>query len=993
MIKLRSEHRELSVAALLVLLTVVSSVNARAQTADPPPPAGNSPPAENPTAGAAPTSGGQLEQITVTGYLLPRVGDGPQPVTNYDQDYIQKTGNQTLSDVLQNLPAAVGNFAPNTTTGDSFSPGSASIGLKGLPPNDTLVLVDGLRYPQYPLPQVSTAAIISFVDLNSIPLGAVDRIEILNDGGSATYGTDAIAGVVNLILKNDYQGAEIYNYYGISQRDDDEVYHGYFVSGLTEKFSDTSKLSIIAAVDYYTSSPIMQDDRADTQLNHSIYSYKYPSSLTAYPQYPGQFSDAAGNFYQVIPGTKGPTVTTSDFLINEPPIPDYNDMWYQLQPREDRLGGLVKLSYDVNNWLKFYDSFIIERNEELSSYQNEGAEAPIVFNSGGDTVPAYNPWNPFHIPLIVDSLALNEFGPLRTDTTITTFREVAGATIQLPHGWYLDGNFLYGESDATETVMNEFSVSGLQAALDGTLPGHVGQYFNPFTDQSVSSPNSAFYGDKQLDISVWEDNRTDILQYHVILGGPVIDLPAGSLTVAGGLEYRSESYVQNEDPNSKFGNVANPEFSLAPLSTGKRYIWSIFGELDIPIIGGQWSWPGLRDIDLALSERQDYYSDFGSAAKPKFAFRYKPFNDFTFRMTYSEGFVAPSLPELFGTPLPAEGSVNDPVTGQTGVTVISSTYGNAHLKPENAYTYFIGGVWSPGSSDPEHSWWGWANGFSVYFNWYQIDQHNVIGTLSPQEIVDLSAAGVIIPGNYVIRSPNGQISQVVSTYENLGDSRNNGIEFGIDYVTKEYSWGKLDFDFSASYLYNVSQQTPAGLLPSNAIFYRVFNETDTFQVGPDIKMLASLFYSKTLFGIDTFKTGFTLHYVGSEQDAINSSNNTNPAETLDYPNYVHLIGSWTTLDWQISYKFGQPTEITPETPKPGYDKEGKKIVGEKAIAPAPEGSRWGIRNLIANTTLTFGIDNLFDTAPPYSSDWYQGFDTEETNYIQRYFYISIDKKF
>jgi outer membrane receptor protein involved in Fe transport len=147
-------------------------------------------------------------------------------------------------------------------------------------------------------------------------LGAVDRIEILNHGGSATYGTDAIAGVVNLILKSDYQGADIFNYYGISQRGDHETYHGYLVSGLTEKFSDTSKLSIVTAVDYYTSSPIMQDDRADTQLIHSLYSYKYPSSVSAFPQYPGQFSDAAGNFYQVIPGTKGPTVSTSDFLIN-----------------------------------------------------------------------------------------------------------------------------------------------------------------------------------------------------------------------------------------------------------------------------------------------------------------------------------------------------------------------------------------------------------------------------------------------------------------------------------------------------------------------------------------------------------------------------------------------------------------------------------------------------------------------------------------------------
>jgi outer membrane receptor protein involved in Fe transport len=529
--------------------------------------------------------------------------------------------------------------------------------------------------------------------------------------------------------------------------------------------------------------------------------------------------------------------------------------------------------------------------------------------------------------------------------------------------------------------------------LNGTLPGHIGQFFNPFTDQSVSAVNREFYGDKQLVINIWNDNRTDIFQYHLVAGGPLLDLPSGSVTVAGGLEYRSESYVQNEDPNSKFANVTDFQNALAPLASGKRYIWSIFGELDIPIIGGQWSWPGLRDIDVALSERQDYYSDFGSAAKPKFAFRYKPFNDFTFRMTYSEGFVAPSLPELFASALPAENAVNDPVTGQSGVTVITETLGNARLKPEEAYTYYIGGVWNPGSTDPEHSWWGWAKGFSAYFNWYQIDQHNVIGTLQPQEVVDLTAAGAPPPGSAVIRNATGSITEVISTYENLGDQRNNGIEFGVQYVTKEYNWGKLDFDFSASYLYSVKQQTPVGLSSSGALFYRVLDYTDTFQVGPDFKLLTSLFYSKTVFGIDTFKTGVTLHFTGSELDISNSQNNTNPNATLDAPGYVHLIGSWTTLDWQISYQFGQPAEVNPETPKPGYNKEGKQMVGEKAIAPAPEGSHWGIRNLLANTTLTFGINNVFDTRPPFSSDNYQGYDPGEANFIQRFFFVSIDKKF
>jgi outer membrane receptor protein involved in Fe transport len=406
----------------------------------------------------------------------------------------------------------------------------------------------------------------------------------------------------------------------------------------------------------------------------------------------------------------------------------------------------------------------------------------------------------------------------------------------------------------------------------------------------------------------------------------------------------------------------------------------------------------MRSLELVMSERQDYYSDFGSAAKPKFAIAYKPFNDLTFRVSYSESFVAPSLPQLFTTSgLPAETQVVDPKNPTAGaITTLALTSGNPRLKPENAYMYYAGVIWSPGSTDPDHSPLGWANGFSAYFNWFQLDQHQVFGVLTPQNIVDLGAGAP--PGNTVVRNAQGTITEITNTYLNLGDSRSEGIEAGFTYNSKEYSWGKLDLEYDLSYLYWVSTQTAQGLNPDGSIFYRVFNLTDTANgSAPDIKMQASAFYSKTLFGIDTCRTGLTLHYVGSELDFRNTANGTNPTASFDQgiPGNIHLIGSWTSLDWQISYKFGQPTELTPETPKPGYDKEGKKIVGEKAIAPAPEGARWGWRNLLANTTITFGINNIFDTPAPLAVDnVLSNYDNAGgANDIMRYFWVSIDKKF
>jgi iron complex outermembrane receptor protein len=429
---------------------------------------------------------------------------------------------------------------------------------------------------------VSTSSVTSFVDLNSIPLAAVDRIEILNDGGSATYGSDAIAGVVNVILKNEYNGADITNYYGISQRGDSETYHGSLVAGVSTKLGDTSKLSIVVAFDYFESSPIMSGDRRFANLQHSHLSPKYPDQPNVVPN-AGSYFDDAGNQYTLIPGTRG-IATASDFIINGGSNSDFNLLYQQLVPRETRYGGLVKVNFDVTDYLRFYDYLIVQRNEELSSYQNQG----ICVNL---TIPANNPFNPFRIPLMTGGFnqSLPEFGPFRTDSIIRTVRNVTGATLQLPHGWVIDASFMYGESDGSQVINNNFTTSTLQAALNGTLAGHVGQFFNPFVDESVvGDPNRAFYDALRTNYSL--DNRTDILTWNIHGGGTLIDLCSGSLTVAGGLEYRSEEMIQSNDHTEETNNAADFQ-SPGKLTSGRRYIYSAFGELDIPILGEKWSWP------------------------------------------------------------------------------------------------------------------------------------------------------------------------------------------------------------------------------------------------------------------------------------------------------------------------------------------------------------------------------------------------------------------
>lgn len=187
--------------------------------------------------------------------------------------------------------------------GASFSPSASEVNLYGVGTNSTLVLIDGRRQTSFPFPQNGFQ---SFVDLNSIPLAAVERIEVLKDGASSIYGSDAIAGVVNVILKDEYNGADLTGYYGISQRGDDEVYHVSLVGGISHQFSENSKFNIVATFDYYENSPIDADNRGfSSNVNHSLRGPDLVNNLSFSPPAGNFIGRTSGNLFSVVPGSSG----------------------------------------------------------------------------------------------------------------------------------------------------------------------------------------------------------------------------------------------------------------------------------------------------------------------------------------------------------------------------------------------------------------------------------------------------------------------------------------------------------------------------------------------------------------------------------------------------------------------------------------------------------------------------------------------------------------
>ena len=924
-----------------------------------------------------------LTKVTVTGYAVPRIGDGPEPVTSLDQDFMTKQGDQTVAEVLLRIPQNFAGFTPALNAGNSTAEGGFAVNLYGLGANATLVLIDGRRQAAYPFAQFGTE---SFVDLNSIPSAAVDRIEVLKDGASAIYGSDAVAGVVNIILKDEYQGADLKFYYGSSRRGDDETYHVSAVTGFSEKLGENSTFSILATFDYYEQSPILGEDRSfSSELQHSQFGSYYDQAQTNGTA--GFFGDAAGNTYTVIPGTKGPQITQNDFIVNGGPNSLLTDKNIQLFPREERYGTYIKLKYEPTPWLRLYEEFSYQRNEEINRFY-----ASQVTQADPITVPANNPHNPFGIPLQPLGQTLWEVGPQTQDAVIKTYRTISGATLLLPRNWFVDFSFLYAESDGHAVGSNEVSDSKLNEALAGTLPGYVGQYYNPFVDQGVvGNPNGRLANG--IRITQFQDVRSSLTTWALRAGGELIDLPGGPITLGLGAEYRSDDYISRVDHYTATFDVVGGGAAID--GGGKRYVKSAYYELSIPILGQQWSWPGARSLQIVLSERYDDYSDFGSTEKPKFALLYRPFNDLTLRATYSEGFRAPSLTELHSGTSYAFQNLVDPKNPSLGeASYETRTSGNPHLKAETSYGYYAGAVWSPGSSDPQHSWWGWANGFSAYVEWFQIQKGNQISLLDAQQLLNQESD---FPG-LVVREPNGTIKYVNDPFVNLGQVLVDGLSFGASYQTKEYDWGKIDLEVDCTYVYNHSVQNintnsaiisgfgPIRLQPSP-----VLPEDDSYTL-PDFKSTASFFYTKTWFGIDTFRTGLTLNFTDSEHDVLDNYKGALPNAVVQPNGFVHRIGSFTTLDWQISYEVGHPTEITPQTPAPGFGKDGKKVIGEAAISPKPEQSSSGLRQWLAGSKVTFGINNIFDTPPPFA-DTFVGYDPQTANPIGRFFYFELEKKF
>jgi iron complex outermembrane receptor protein len=797
------------------------------------------------------------EAIVVTGSRIRQNPlDNPSPVITVSNEDLAKTGLSSVADVLQRLPSAAGGLNTkvnnsgnigNPQDGGGVGAGTSEIDLRYMLAKRTLVLVDGMRYVN----ATAASGIPSTVDLNTIPASQIERIEVLQSGQSPLYGTDAIAGVVNIITKSEQEGLRASAQFGTYRQGDGHTQDynvSYGVKGPTT--------SLVFGASYVKQEKVSTADRSISQFpNPGQTSCSDPrggcSSAAVNGRIvfnPGNPSLPAGGSITVrdapltTRGVYDPTLVGGDFraFTTEDRF-NFSPYNYFLTPQE-RYGFWVSAKQELTSNITFRAKMVYNRRNS----QNQAAFLPLFLGPDAgngnllDTVSidATNPYNPFGItlnsgangePATYSFIArrLVEAGQ-RTYTqhvdTMTANASLDGSFHVGSRKFYWDVNAAFGWNDAKQTFTGNVNAAKVAQAL-GPLADCTGDCvpLNVFGGEGSITQAMLDY------ITFTEHDRSSqrMQDYTANLTGDLFDLPAGPVGIAVGYEHRFQAGSFTPDPVIQAGLGADIP---AQAASGKYNSDEFYGELRVPILKDT---PFFKLLEADGAVRHANYSTSGSSTTFTATGLWKPVSDLLLRASYAEGFRAPAIGELFGAQSRADAPIDDPCTNVTGSLWQSSatvrtnciangvpadgsyqepqggqigtlTGGNQALKPETSKTWLFGGVYSP-------SWarGGFARNLSLEVNYYDIKVSNAISAINPQvtlsrcaELGDPSACA------NVVRTPSGIISRVVGLLQNIGSIRTQGLDVSLNYMSPDTGLGFFGLSVNANRLLKYTETFP-----------------------------------------------------------------------------------------------------------------------------------------------------------------------------------------
>lgn len=989
------------------------------------------------TAAANTGSEATAERVVVTGSNIPTAEEvGPNPVDTYRAEDIQKLGVRNSTDLVQKLPGVTGGaIVENISNGGD---GRVEVNLRGILAKETLVLLDGRR-----LANVGFAG--STVDVNTLLLiGLVDHIDVLKDGASAIYGTDAVAGVFNVFYKHKFRGLEMYFSYGntnLGASNDQHEIDAYLLAGTGD-----DKTDIVVYAEYLDRGAIYSRDRdissnADARafggsdirsgnFAGRIGSRQLANGLVAPLNTPGTHpyaTDAAGFAAAgYLPRSSG-AFTNAQLLFNFSALtPSF--------PASDREHFYGSFTRDIcDKWLTVFADFKYDR----TFFDSGLAPAPFsgppdAFNDGSDfvsgnpisatgiTVPTQNAFSPFSggnttvngIGFITGVRYRGVEAGLRTDKITTdnylftggirgSFSDLTSNDIFKT--WGYEAGFRYNRDSRLESFGGIVNVNALRTALLSTDPNTA---FDPF-GRSINGTGIAGRTNRsvldQVFVTTQHAGQTDLTLEDAKIYGDIFNLPAGPLSFALGGEHRKETTRDAPDPLTSSGQTLGAT-NFQP-TRGNRDVWAIYGELRIPVTSPSWNFPGLYSLEFDLAERYENFSDFGDTEKPKFSVRWQPLDSsLTVRATYNEAFHAPTLSELFQSQAQSFPSVVDPA-GLSEPQINQTIGGNPNLAPENAYEWTYGAVFTP----------KFVPGLTLSADWYHIDLRGQTTTLTPAFIlsrnfstansfvlppnppVGYNGQGVPVGGQFsdlITRDPNtGAILNVVTIQQNLARVITEGLDYEAIYSFPTSKLGRGDFGtvtatINGNYL---SRYEFAGNPGSKEV-----DITGTGPGGGFGNLSHHRFYASLFYDLGGFDAGLTFHYLGQYDD---DENFTAPAFFKGIPT-PRKVREFYTFDLIASYTFNFPAPVAEESVA-GYAKDGGKNVKmkdgkDKTIAPMTTASyaECGWRSWLNGMTLTAGMNNIFDEDPPFvASAFANNYDESAASIRGRVWYVAVRKRF
>ncbi len=693
-------------------------------------------------------------RVNVTGSNI-RVSEkeGASAVQVITAKELKASGKSSVSDVLRAISANSGNSYNEQYTG-SFSAGTSGLSLRGIGQQNTLILVNGRRVASYATAQDLQQ---TFVDLNSLPMAAVQRIEVLKDGASSVYGSDAVAGVVNIILYKEFTGTDITAQWGGSTQGTGQHEKSAALQTGFGKLEEDG-YSVVFSVDAQQRDKLQQSDVA--WLRDADFRKQQRGSLG------WNVTNYAGTDpTQTLGGVRGPLQLVPYSAIN----PDgagqvlaYNPSPYEtlipgIQRIHSSLRGTVKLNADTEAYVDLLHSY--SRADQTFSAPLTVSSSLRAWNNGTkrlDTIPVVlpvgHPNNPGATPLPFTA-TLFDLGPRLKQDKVTFYRALAGVKGTLA-GWDWDTAVAHSSSKLEETVQNFVNRYEFQKVLaDGSY-----NFFDP------SQNSEAVRNRLRLSTLRPAESTLDTLDFSA--AKDIWNLPAGPLGFAAGFQWRREKMDSQTSTAVLSGTELRPALNIIE---GSRSVSALFAEFNVPVV---------KNLSVNVAGRADHYSDFGNAFSPKASARYQAAPWLLLRGTVSRAFRAPSLPEITDSTAVSYTGVIDPrdpltPTLSRGVTVI--TIANPALRPERSKNLNLGVVISPTSSS------------SIGLDYYRIRQEGVIGTESATTTLD----NELTSPEKVARGADGRITTLYRQFRNQGQRDVSGIDLDLRQRFVDQDWGKL----------------------------------------------------------------------------------------------------------------------------------------------------------------------------------------------------------